>query len=85
MAELVYVLCALLSAACTVLLARSYLASGVRLLLWTALCFGGLFVNNALLFLDEVVVDAADLSLARSLSALAAVAVLLYGLIWETR
>ena len=85
MAELVYVLCAVLSAACALLLARAYRAGGVRLLLWTALCFAGLFVNNALLFLDEVVVSGADLSLARSLSALTAVAVLLYGLIWETR
>ena len=85
MAEVVYALCAVLSAACALLLARAYRAGGVRLLLWTALCFAGLFVNNALLFVDEVLVSGADLSVARSLSALGAVAVLLYGLIWETR
>jgi hypothetical protein len=57
----------------------------VRLLLWTGLCFSGLFVNNVLLFLDLVVITDVDLSLARTVSALIAVLVLLYGLIWETR
>jgi hypothetical protein len=84
-AEVVYALCAVTSAACAVLVLRAYAAGHVRLLLWTGLCFTGLFVNNLLLFLDLVVITGVDLSAARSISALIAVMVLLYGLIWETR
>ena len=57
----------------------------MRLLLWSALCFGFLALNNILLFTDKVIVTGADLAPARSVSALVAVVVLLYGLIWETR
>jgi Family of unknown function (DUF5985) len=85
MAEVVYALCALTSAACAMLLLRAFVAGRVRLLLWTGVCFAGLFVNNLLLFLDLVVITGVDLSWARSISALVAVGVLLYGLIWETR
>lgn len=35
-----------------VLLFRAYAANGMRLLLWSALCFVGLSVNNVLLFFD---------------------------------
>jgi Family of unknown function (DUF5985) len=84
-AEVVYALCAATSLACAVLLLRGYAAGRVRLLLWTGLCFAGLFVNNVLLFLDKVVITDVDLSLARSATALGAVVILLYGLIWETR
>jgi hypothetical protein len=86
MATIVYVLCAATSTLCAGLLARSWLASRVRLLLWSALCFAGLAVNNLLLFTDKVIAgNAADLSVARSVSALIAVCVLLFGLVWETR
>jgi hypothetical protein len=57
----------------------------LRLLLWSALCFAGLTLNNVLLFCDKVVVTDVDLSLLRSSSALASVLVLLYGLIWESQ
>ncbi|HEX5872322.1 MAG TPA: DUF5985 family protein [Longimicrobium sp.] len=85
MATLVYALCALTSLACAVLLLRAYAASRVRLLLWSGLCFTGLAANNVLLLIDKHVVPTLDLSLWRSLPALAGVALLLYGLIWETR
>ena len=85
MADLVYVLCAVTACGCAYLLARAWLDSRVPLLFWSALCFVGLAVNNILLFLDKVVVTGADLSLARSLSALIAVSVLVYGLVWESR
>ena len=85
MATLVYALCALTSLACAVLLLRGYMSSRARLLLWSGLCFAGLAANNIILLVDKRVVPSIDLSLWRSLPALAGVAGLLYGLVWETR
>ncbi|HEY0015093.1 MAG TPA: DUF5985 family protein [Longimicrobium sp.] len=85
MATLVYALCALTSLACAVLLLRGYASSRARLLLWSGLCFAGLAANNVLLLIDKRVVPTMDLSMWRSLPALAGVALLLYGLVWETR
>ena len=76
-------LAALTSLACTVLLFRAYTAKGVRLLLWSALCFVCLTANNALLFFDLVVFPGIDLSVFRLYAALAGVVFLLYGFIWE--
>ena len=84
MAALIYSLCALTSIACFVLLWRSWRRSGARLLFWSALCFGALSVNNVLLVLDRVVVPVeVDLFHWRLAAALAAVILLLVGLIWE--
>jgi hypothetical protein len=85
MATLVYVLCALTSAACAVLLLRAYARGRVRLLLWVGLCFVGLALNNVLLFVDVRIAPDVDLSLWRSLPALAGLLVLIYGVVWETR
>lgn len=82
--SIVYALCALTSIACSVLLLRGYRRSGVRLLLWSGVCFVGLALNNIVLFIDVRVVPDADLSLWRTIPAVAGVCVLLYGLIWET-
>lgn len=81
----VYALCAITSLACAILLVRGYLRSQVRLLLWSGLCFIGLALNNFLLFIDLRVLPATDLSVVRTMPAIAGVAVLLYGLVWETR
>ncbi|MFZ1988503.1 MAG: DUF5985 family protein [Alphaproteobacteria bacterium] len=80
----VYFLCFIASAACLLLLWRGYLRSKSRVLLWSALCFVGLTINNFLLFLDLSLLPTVDLRLLRGLSALAAIAVLLYGFIWES-
>jgi hypothetical protein len=85
MATLVYALCALTSLACAVLLLRGYASSRARLLLWSGLCFAGLALNNILLLVDKRLVPTVDLSLWRTLPAVAGVALLLYGLVWETR
>ena len=85
MATLVYVLCALTSCACAVLLLRGYFRSRFRLLLWSGLCFAGLALNNVLLFIDKRVVPDMDLSVWRTLPALAGIALLLYGFVWDTR
>lgn len=83
-AAIAYALCALTSLLCAGLLIRSYLADRLRLLLWAALCFSGLAVNNVLLVLDRQVFPNVDLSLLRDASGLVAVSVLLFGLIWES-
>jgi heme/copper-type cytochrome/quinol oxidase subunit 4 len=80
---LVYVLCSATSVLCLALLVRRYLRTRTRLLLWSALCFVGLALANLLLFLDLVVFTQTDLTVFRSLSSFAAVAVLLFGFIWE--
>lgn len=77
-------LAALTSLACTVLLFRAYAENGVRLLLWSALCFVFLALNNLLLFIDVIVLPTeVDLLPLRQISSIAAVSVLLYGFIWE--
>jgi hypothetical protein len=84
MGEAIYILCALTSAACAFLLLRGYLRTKARLLLWSALCFVALFINNVILFLDLVVFTHVDLYLYRSGSALAGLLLLLFGLIWDS-
>lgn len=76
-------LAALTSLACTVLLFRAYAASGLRLLLWSALCFVCLTANNVLLFFDLVVFPDIDLRAPRLAAALAGILFLLYGFLWE--
>jgi hypothetical protein len=83
MAELVYVLCALASVACALLLIRSYRRTRLRLALFTCLCFTGLSLNNLLLLVDLVVVPQVDLSTFRTLVAVVAVGLLVLGLVLE--
>jgi Family of unknown function (DUF5985) len=85
MAEAVYVICAVTSAGCAVLLLRAWLRSRVRLLFWSFWCFAFLAVNNLLLFVDLAVVRSTDLSVPRAATALAGLLLLLYGLIYDRR
>lgn len=85
MATFVYVLCALTSLACAILLLRGFRSSRSRLLFWSSLCFWGLALNNILVFVDERVVPTTDLSVWRSIPAVIAVALFVYGLVWEVR
>ncbi len=79
----VYLLCFITSAACALLLARSYRRTGARLLFWSGLCFLFLAANNFVVVLDLLVFPAVDFRLVRNLLALAAIAVLLFGFIWD--
>jgi hypothetical protein len=83
MAQIIYLLCAVAAFICAVLLIRAYLRSQYKLLLWSGLCFAGLTLNNLILVLDKVVMVGADLSIWRTSVAVLAMAVLLYGLIWD--
>lgn len=76
-------LAALTSLTCMLLLFRAYAGNGVRLLLWSALCFVCLTANNVLLFFDLVVFPDIELRIYRICAALAGVLFLLYGFIWE--
>ncbi len=81
---LLFLLAALTSFGCMVLLFRGYARTGVRLLLWSGLCFIFLTANNVLLFVDTVVWPTeVDLRLYRLVAALAGIACLLYAFIWE--
>lgn len=85
MAEVAFVLCALASTACALLLLRGYRAHRTRVLFWSSLCFTGLALNNLLLFVDLVLAPGIDLSGWRNASALAGLTLLLFGLIWDAQ
>ena len=85
MGPLAYCLCIFTALACAVLLTRAYRATHARLLFWSALCFSGLAMSNALVLVDLYVVPQVDLYWARLTVGFLSVTVLLYGLIWEAR
>ena len=84
MATAIYTLDALTALLCMVLLLRAWLHGRYRLLLWSSICFAGLTLNNILLVLDKIMLPDVDLSPLRSAVALVAMAILLYGMIWDS-
>jgi hypothetical protein len=64
-------------------LLHAYRRSHYRLLLWGAICFAGLTLNNVLVMFDKFVVPDQDLTLLRLLAALISISILLYGLIFD--
>lgn len=80
-----FMIALLTSLACTVLLFRAYFDSHLGILLWSALCFVGLTVNNLLLFVDLVLFpETVDLRLYRHAAALAGMLFLIYGFVRES-
>ena len=80
----VYILCDFTSSACAFLLARNYARTRAALLMWSALCFALLAVNNMLVVIDLLVLPTqVNLRLARLGFSLAAVMVLLFGFVWD--
>jgi Na+/melibiose symporter-like transporter len=80
-----FVIVLLTSFACMVLLFRAYLQSRLSILLWSALCFVGLTVNNLLLFVDLVLFpETIDLRVYRQAAALAGMLFMIYGFIKES-
>jgi hypothetical protein len=71
--------------ACAVLLSRAYRSSRAPLIFWSALCFWGLSLTNALVFVDLVLVPERDLYPLRLGAGLSSIAVLLFGMVWESR
>ena len=80
---LVYTLCFATSTLCAFLLGRSWFRTRARLLLWSALCFVFLALNNFVVVLDMLVFPDVDLRPVRLWLSLAAVTVLLFGFIWD--
>jgi hypothetical protein len=73
MAEPVYLACAAASLLSGALLLRRRRHSRMRLIPWTCICFGGLAVNNALLFTDLALVPVASLAVRRHVAVLGSV------------
>ena len=84
MATATYTFCTLTAFLCTLLLLQAYFRRRYRLLLWSGLCFAGLTASNLLLVFDKVIFPTlVDLQIWRTGLALAAMSVLLYGLILD--
>jgi hypothetical protein len=84
-AQIVYMLCGLTSILCAALLYRQFRANRTPLLFWTTCGFVFLAATNVLLFLDMVILPNVDLSLARSLTTLAAMLTFIIGLTGENK
>ncbi|MGD9729021.1 MAG: DUF5985 family protein [Nitrospiraceae bacterium] len=84
-AAVIYGLCALSAFMCAWLLFAAYRRSRYRLLFWSSLFFMLTTVNNILLVVDKLIFPTEiDLSLLRYGLALITIAVLLYGLVWNS-
>ena len=85
MVHAVYILAALTNLLCAVLLAAAYRRAKKRLLFWSAVCFFGLSVSGALVFVDLVLFPNIDLYTLRLGISLVSMAMLIFALIWGER
>ena len=69
---------------CAWLLLRGYLTSRTRLLLWSGLCFLGLTISNALLFVNITLMPDVNLYIWRLSGAAVSILLLVYGLVFES-
>jgi hypothetical protein len=82
--DAIHLFCAVTSVGCMLLLIRAWRETRHRLMLWMALCFAGLVLNNLLMIANFLFDEGVGVIVLRQLSAITALCVLLYGLIWET-
>lgn len=85
MTAALYILTCFTTLLCAVLLLRAYFRVHRKLLLWSGLCFAGLTVSNLFKIADLLVFIETDLYSYRLGSAVVAMALLMYGLIWESQ
>ena len=85
MEAIVYAAGAVTTLVCAILLLQAYRRVHRRLLLWSGLCFAVLTFSNSLVFIDLIVLPEVDIYVYRLLTAAMAMALLLYGLIWEAQ
>ncbi|HEY1767525.1 MAG TPA: DUF5985 family protein [Terracidiphilus sp.] len=85
MAPALYILSFLTTLICAILLLRAHALVQKRLLFWSGLCFVGLTISNFFVIADLQLFPQIDFYTYRLGSAAIAVALLLGGLIWETR
>lgn len=83
MGNLVNILGACTAIACATLLLLAYVRVKNKLLLWSGLCFIGLAITNALLYLDLNVLTEINLYTWRLGIAAVSTTMLVVGLIWE--
>ena len=85
MFEAVFILCSVTSMACAAMLVLEYRRTRSKILLWSALCFVGLALNNLDLLVDLVVLPTVDIDgpFWRNLMSSLSGTILLFGLIWE--
>lgn len=81
MGATVYMLGALTSLLCALLLLRAYAGNHRKLLLWSGVCFAGLTISNGLVFVDLILFPDVNLYRLRLIIAAVAMILLLYGLI----
>jgi hypothetical protein len=79
----IYLLSFATNLVCAILLLRAYQSVMRRLLLWSGLCFAGLALSSAMVFVDLILVPRVDLFLVRLAIGIGAMALLIYGLIFE--
>jgi hypothetical protein len=70
---------------CAILLFRGYMRTHARLLLWSALCFTGLVIENAILYFDMTFIPEISLSILRKAVGLLSMSLLIFGLIWDSK
>jgi energy-converting hydrogenase Eha subunit G len=85
MASGLYIASCLTTLLCAILLLRGYVHVRRKLLLWSGLCFVVLTVSNLLVYFDVVLFPDIDLYTYRLTADAIAMALLLYGLIWESQ
>lgn len=86
MAVLIYVLCAMTALVCAVMLLLGSRRTGSRMLFWSGLCFAGLAFTNLVVVVDALrLFPHENFSSLRLGSALIALMLLLYGLIFEEK
>jgi carbon starvation protein CstA len=83
-AQIVFLLCALTSGSCAVLLLRAYRLTRARLLFWSGTSFVLFAITNALLLVDFILGPEQNLSLYRAIVTLVALALLISGLIFDS-
>ena len=79
----IYLLCVITSLLCAWLLGRAWLRARSRLLIWSAVCFALLAINNLVLAADVLLLPDIDLSTLQRLTSLSGICVLLFAFIWE--
>ena len=83
LAPVVYVLCTLSCTIVFLLLFRAYQRHRTHLLLWSALAFVALALNNLFVFIDVIILTEVDLQPLRDVFSLGAIGLLIYSFIWE--
>ena len=86
MAVLIYVLCSITALICAVMLLLGSRRTGSRMLFWSGLCFAGLAFTNLVVVVDALkLFPNENFNTLRLGSALVALSLLLYGLIFEEK